>query len=53
MTDNNSLDENYSLHTYKERGMGMKEWGKEGLGLISQRYEVRDSEDYSHIESNN
>ena len=53
MTDNTSLDENYSLHTYKERGMGMEEWGKEGLGLISQSSEVHHLEYYAHIASNN
>ena len=34
------LDEHYALHTCKEKGMGMKERGKEGLGLISQISEV-------------
>ena len=40
MDDKTSLDEHYALHTSKEKGMGMKEWGKEGLGLISQSSEV-------------
>ena len=32
MNDNNSIGENYSLHICKEKGMGMKEWEKEGFG---------------------
>ena len=53
MNDNNSLDENYVLHTYKHKGMEMKEWGYEGLGLISQSSKVHHLEDYAHIESKN
>ena len=53
MTDNTSLAENYALHNFKEKGMGMKEWGKEGLGLISQSFEVHHSEKYAHIASIN
>ena len=53
MADNTSLDEHYALHTRKDKGMGMKEWGKEVLGLISQRSEMRHLENYAHIESLN
>ena len=53
MTDKTSLDEHYVLHTCKEKGMGMKEWGKEGLGLISQNSEVHHLENYAHIASIN
>ena len=53
MTDKTSLSEHYVIHTYKEKGMGMKEWGKEGLGLISQSFEVHHSKKYNHIESIN
>ena len=53
MTDKNSLAENYVIHTYKDKGMGMKEWGKEGLGLITQSSEMHHSENYVHIESIN
>ena len=40
-------------HTYKYKGMGMKEWGKEGLGLISQSSKVHHSKNYAHIASIN
>ena len=53
MADKNSLDENYALYTLKEMGMGIKEWGKEGLGLISQSSEVHHSKNYAHIASIN
>ena len=53
MTDKTSLYENCAPHTCKEKGMGMKEWWKEGLGLISQSSEVHHSEVYAHIESTN
>ena len=53
MTDKTSLAEHYALHTYKEKGMEMKKWGKEGLGLISQSSKVHHSEAYAHIELNN
>ena len=53
MIDKTSLDENYVLHTYIEKGMGMKEWGKEGLGLISQSSQVHHLENYAHIASIN
>ena len=41
------------LHTYKDKVMGMKEWEKEDLGLISQSSEVHHLEVYAHIASNN
>ena len=44
MTDMISLDEHHALHTYNEKGMGMEEWGRKDLGLISQRFEVHHSE---------
>ena len=47
MTDMFSLDENHVLHTYKEKGMGMEEWGNKGLGLISQSSEVHHSKNYA------
>ena len=47
MTYMTSLDENYALHTYNEKGMGMEEWGRKDLGLISQRYDVHDLEIYA------
>ena len=53
MTGNNSLVVHHALHTLKEKGMVMKEWGREGLGLISQISEVHQSENNAHIESSN
>ena len=53
MNDNTSISEHYVLHTYKHKGMEMKEWGQEGLGLISQSSKVHHLEDYAHIESKN
>ena len=53
MTENNSLVVHHALHTFKEKGIGMKEWGREGLGLISQISEVHQSENNAHIESRN
>ena len=47
-----SLAEHYALHSYNEKGMGMEEWGRKDLGLISQIFEVHHSEDYTHIRMN-
>ena len=53
MTKNTSLVIHHVLHTCKEKGMGMKEWGMEGLGLISQSSKVHHLENNAHIESTN
>ena len=53
MTDKTSLAEHYVPHTFKEKGMGMEEWGRKGLGLISQSSEVHHLEKYAHITSIN
>ena len=52
MNDKTSMVENYVLHTCKEKGIGMEEWGRKYLGLISQRYEVHHSEYYAQISIN-
>ena len=49
MTDMISLAEHHTFHTCNEKGMGMEEWGRKDLGLISQRFEVHHSEYYAHI----
>ena len=53
MTDITSLDVHHALHTWKEKGMGMKDCGREGLGLISQSSKVHHSENNAHIISIN
>ena len=53
MTDKTSLAEHYALHTSKEKGMGMNYWGREVLGLISQRSKVHHLENNAHIASRN
>ena len=52
MTDMISLADHHALHTCNEKGMGMEEWGRKDLGLISQGSEVHHSEDYAHISMN-
>ena len=46
MTDMISLVDHHAFHTCNEKGMGMEEWGRKDLGLISQRSEVHHSEIY-------
>ena len=42
-----SLYYHHALQTFNEKGMGMEEWGRKDLGLISQRSEVHHSEIYA------
>ena len=52
MTDIISISSHHAIHTCNDKGMGMEEWGRKDLGLISQRFEVHHSEDYAHIKMN-